>query len=374
MTQENHSLPGRASSFAALLAFLALLLASSAWEMRTAHQEGELRLKQEARTLAKRASLYLAGVTWEMDGPAARSSIYVEMEDLRLAAMRINDREGLLEGMRRNKLWEPVPWDDLIPENCVEASAPILVEDLPVGEISVYLSRRQLDEELYAKAQRELLRIALLAAFPCLGLALLLWQLAVRSRTALHEAPPFDKNLKIYDTAPELSKDKGQGKAADSLTERLADKAPDKAASSLPERLANGLTELPPEPATPKPEKNTNSAILALPPDWQTDDKRRRQLAAYRDFMQEHRSSAALLYRFVAREDWAELYTHAERLQKAASQLGARQLADRAQAVREAALGNTGAAARRVEDCIPALARVFSGIEALLREDGEDLT
>jgi hypothetical protein len=166
--------------FAALTAFLVVLVISSAWEMYALRHDGELRLQQDAKSLTKRASLHLAGISWEMDAPAARSYIFVEMEDIRLAAMLIYDREGLLEGMRRNMLWEAVPWDDLTPENSVEASAPIMMEDVPVGEVIIYLSRRALDEELAAGARREFLRVAALAVIPCIALALLLWQLAAR--------------------------------------------------------------------------------------------------------------------------------------------------------------------------------------------------
>jgi hypothetical protein len=173
-------MPGWTVRFAALTAFLALLVISSAWEMHALRHEGEIRLQQDAKTRAKRASLLFAGISWEMDAPAARSSIFAEMEDIRLAGMLIHDREGLLEGMRRNSLWEPVPWDDLVPENSVEASAPIMIEDVPVGEVVIYLSRRALDEELSARTRRELTRVAALALIPCIAMALHLRQLATR--------------------------------------------------------------------------------------------------------------------------------------------------------------------------------------------------
>ena len=80
---------GWTARFSALAAFLALLVISSAWEMRALRHDGAIRLQQDASTLAKRASLYFAGISWEMDAPAARSSIFVEMEDIRLAGMLI---------------------------------------------------------------------------------------------------------------------------------------------------------------------------------------------------------------------------------------------------------------------------------------------
>ena len=302
---------GWAVRFTALTAFLTLLVISSAWEMHTLRHDGEIRLQQDARFLAKRASLHFAGISWGMDAPAARDAIFVDMEDIRLAGMLIYDREGLLEGMRRNRLWEPVPWDDLTPENSVEASAPIMIEDISVGEVVIYLSRRALDEELSAKARRELVRVSMLALIPCIAIALLLWQIAAR-RTA--PPLPFHENR----------------------------------------ALQRQLVPVPP---------------LQLPPDWNSEDARRNYLEVCRTFIRDQHGSAVLLYQLAAREDWGELREAARTLHQAALALNARPLAAAALSMQEAALANTASAARHVENCIPALAKVFSAIEQLLRDN-----
>ena len=294
--------------FAALTAFLAFLVISSVWEMHILRHDGEVRLQQDAKALAKRASLHCAGVSWAMDSPAARSAIFVEMEDIRLAGMLIYDREGLLEGMRRNRLWEPVPWDDLTPENSVEASAPIMIEDVPVGEVVIYLSRRTLDEELSTKARRELVRVSALALIPCIAIALLLRQLAARRTTTLlsgHESRDREQQLL---------------------------------------------------PAPP----------LQLPPDWNSTVVRQNYLEACRVFIRDQHGNAALLYQLAAREDWGELREAARALCQAALAINARPLAAAALSMQEAALANTASAARRVEDCIPLLAQVASAIKRLL--------
>ena len=311
----------RTLRFTALSGFLAVLVLSSAWEMHALRHDGELRLQQDARTLAKRASLHFAGITWEMDAPAARNSIFVEMEDLRLAGILIHDRKGLLEGMRRNGLWEPVPWDDLTPENSVEASAPIMMEDVPVGEVVVYLSRRALDEELAAKARRELVRVTALAVIPCVALALLVWQLAVRRAEHGAQTP-------CASPSPD-----GQSRAGE-----------------------QGAVLPPP---------------LQLPPDWDNENTRRAYLEACRAFIRDQHASAALLYRLTAREDWGELREAARALREAALALNALPLAEAALSVQDAALANTASAARRVEICIPALTSVLNAVKKLVRDNAE---
>ena len=310
---------GWTARFAALTTFLALLVISSAWEMHTLRNEGENRLQQDAKSLAKRAALYLAGISWEMDAPAARSAIFAEMEDLRLAGMVIHDREGLLEGMRRNGLWEPVPWDDLAPENSVEASAPIMMEDVPVGEVVVYLSRRGLDENLAARARRELVRVTALAVIPCIALALLVRQLAAR-RT--------EQGMAIH------------------------------ASQGMDGKNSAGI-------------QKAVMAPLQLPPDWDNDNARLAYLEACRAFLRDRHACAALLCRLAASEDWGELREAARGLREAALALNALPLAEAALAVQDAALAYTASAARQVENCLPALASVLKAADTLVRDNAE---
>jgi HPt (histidine-containing phosphotransfer) domain-containing protein len=313
--------------FAALIAFLALLVLSSAWVMRALRHDGELRLQQDARALAKRSALHLAGVSWEMDAPAARSFIFVEMEDLRLAAMLIHDRTGLLEGMRRNNLWELVPWDDLTPENSVEATAPIVMEEVQVGEVVIYLSRRALDEEFAARARNEFVRVAALAVIPCIALALLLWRLAIH-RTAYGAKARHTPSMPP--PVPSETRDNG----------------------------LDGKREAVPPP-------------LHLPPDWHREDVRHTYLEVCRAFIRDQQNCAALLCRLTARENWGELHKTARALREAALALHAPPLAAAALSVQEAVLADTASAARHVEHCIPALVRVFTELERILRDNAD---
>jgi HPt (histidine-containing phosphotransfer) domain-containing protein len=311
---------GWTAHVAALTAFLAVLVISSAWEMHALRHDSEIRLQWDAETLAKRAGLYLAGITWERDVPAARNAIFMEMEDVRLVGMLIHDREGLLEGMRRNRLWEPVPWDDLTPENSVEASASITMEDVPVGEVVIYLSRRTLNEELAARARRELARLTALALIPCIALALLLWQRAA-GRTA------YGKN-------------------------------------------AHDVPSMPPEPVPFAAARHGDigreravASPLQLPPDWHNNEEARQAyLEAGRAFIRTQQAGAAQLCRLTAREDWGELRKAARALREAALAVNARSLAAAALSVQEAALANTASAARRVEHCISVLTQVLNAL------------
>jgi len=320
-------MPGRTARFVALGVFLALLLITNAWEMQTLRRDGERRLQQDAASLAKRTSLLLAGITWAMDAPAARNAIFVEMEDLRLAGMLIHGREELLEGMRRNSLWEPVPWDDLMPENSVEASAPIIMEDVPVGEVVIYLSRRALNEEFAAKARREFVRLAVLALIPCIGMALLLWQ-----RIAHRAAGGTESCNASFMPSP--------------LFASLYKDAP----------YAEEKQTVPPTP-------------LQLPPDWHSENVRRAYLESCDAFIRNQYNSAALLCLLTAREDWGELREAARALREAALAINAGPLAAAALSLQEAALANTASAARRVEHCIHALIRLFTTIEHVLRDN-----
>lgn len=296
---------------AALCAFLALLAASGAWELRALRRAEDQRLEREARLASARISLYLANVIWEMDAPGARNALFIEMEDLRLAGVLLHDREGMLEGMRRNEFQEPTPWDDVIPQDSVEARAPVLMEEQPVGEVTVFLSRRGAQEEIAAAERRELLRLGALSLIPCLFLAHLLWQEAARRAAARREC----------DISPA-----SMGNAA--------------------------------APASP-------SEPTLFPPGADAQDA-----AARRAFMRDQRNAAARLYRAVAREDWGELRAEACALHGAALAIRAPELARAALEVKEAALSNTGAAARRVEHCVPVLARVFAALEASDRQEG----
>jgi hypothetical protein len=279
----------------AATAFLALLVLGGVLEMHALRRDGEARLKRDAQTLAARAALQLAGVVREMDAPGARASLFAEMEDARLAGMLIHDREGFLEGMRRNARWESVPWDDLIPENAEEAESPVMMEDTPIGRVTVYLSRRSNDEELSAACRRELLRVGVLSLFPCAVLA------------------PFLRR-------------------------------------PVPQR-AGGKTP----PAAPRDAEGDHPDVR-------------------RAFAREMRAVSAPLYLAAAREDWAELRSLAADLHETALRLAppengdeatggfaahVRRLAEAALALREASLGDTKSAARRVEECSEALSLVL---------------
>jgi HPt (histidine-containing phosphotransfer) domain-containing protein len=195
------------------------------------------------------------------------------------------------------------------------------MEDVPVGEVVVYLSRRTLDEELAARARRELARVIALAVIPCIALALLVWQFA--TRRAGHGAQTPHASPSPRDTS----------------------------------RAA--------------PQESTSTPPLQLPQDWDSEDARRAYLKACRTFLRDQHAAAPRLCRLAALENWAELREAAHALREAALALNALPLADAALSVQDAALANTASAARRVEHCLPALTGVLDMVEQVVRDNAE---
>jgi len=212
-----------------------------------------------------------------------------------------------------------------------------MIEDVPVGEVVIYLSRRTLEEELAAKARRELTRVAVLALIPCIAMAQLLWQRALslapgRSAAISSASAPLSEPLRAVGT------------------QALVDKG----------HAAQG--------------KERASPALHVPNPWDKEEQRKAYLDACRAFVRDHHGSAALLYQLVAREDWGELRATAKALHEAALALHAQPLAKAALSLQVAALANTSSAARHVETCIPLLAEVLRELKQLLCDNhGERL-
>ena len=64
--------------------FLLLLTGLAALELHVARADGEERLAEEARRIARRSGDILALPAWRMDEVAARSIVITEMEDERI--------------------------------------------------------------------------------------------------------------------------------------------------------------------------------------------------------------------------------------------------------------------------------------------------
>ncbi len=145
------------------------------WNLASGRKDAENRLISEAgRTAAQIAGLLaLPGIRPE--GGAARAITAAALDDERVYAIKISMKKGFTEGLRRNYMWEPVPWDDEIAENCVQGMSPIRVAGRVEGKVDVWLSPRSNAEDDTLLDHRERLRLFLTYALWTLVFVLLLW-------------------------------------------------------------------------------------------------------------------------------------------------------------------------------------------------------
>ncbi|MEG2171723.1 MAG: hypothetical protein RRY29_00525 [Desulfovibrionaceae bacterium] len=155
--------------------FMALLMVLTAWQLHASRMDATLRLQADAHRMAARAARILAVPAWEINEVSARSIVMSEMEDSRVYGMVVYDHLGFLEGQRRNENWECMPWDDLVPENMVEGTHSLTLEEQVVGAVHVYLSPRLLDEDMSALWWREMARFGITATVLCIFLMGILW-------------------------------------------------------------------------------------------------------------------------------------------------------------------------------------------------------
>lgn len=163
---------------AGMIVFLGLGL----WNLASSRQDAENRLLSEAgRTAAQIAGL-LSLPGSGPDSMSARAIVVAAMEDERVYAIKIQTRHGILEGQRRNYLWEPVAWDDEIAENCVQGMNPVKIGGKPDGVVEVWLSPRSNKEDAGMLAGRERWRFIAFATVWTLALVLVFWQWGVWKR------------------------------------------------------------------------------------------------------------------------------------------------------------------------------------------------
>lgn len=154
---------------------LLLYLAMGYWNVEKSREEYAARLVGEAGQVAGQLASLLSLPAWELDEMSAHIVVSGAMEDERIYAISIQGPAGLLDGQRRNYLWEPVPWDGELTENCVQGIAPIRVGGQMTGRLEIWLSPRLGSEELAILTAREGWRFCLGALFWTSALGILLW-------------------------------------------------------------------------------------------------------------------------------------------------------------------------------------------------------
>lgn len=145
------------------------------WNLASSRKDAENRLINEAGRTAAQIAALLSLPDEPLNESAVRSIVRAAMEDESMYAIRIETRNGILEGQRRNYLWEPVNWDDEIAEDSVQGMNPIKRGGQAEGIVEVWLSPRLSAEEDSLLERRERTRFFALSALWTCALLFLLW-------------------------------------------------------------------------------------------------------------------------------------------------------------------------------------------------------
>ena len=370
----------RRLALAVWAAALLLFLLMGVWNVNEDRQEAENRLGSDAGRMAAQLAALLSLPAWELDELAARTIVMAAMADDSIYAIKVQSNKGMLEGLRRNYQWEPVPWDDEIPENSVQGMNPLKMEGRPVGTVEVFLSPRITDEDLAQKARREVARFSISAAFCTLVLLLLLWHWGdlTRVRVLLFMRTPVhpDARKRVGSAAASVAGD-DQPPASAPVAE--GEPAPASAVTAPtdqqeqivpPQGLVDGLAE---GLAAPQKEDTAAGAVISAelgrafllrkPEAW-------RITAGLFDRTFAH--APGLLLRLYAADDAENLCRLGRILEKAAPCVGAERLASAAHAMQWALNdADAASAAQAVEECELALREVLEALEGLTRKESK---
>ncbi len=183
---------------------LILFIVLGLWNINIGQKNTEDRLLGEAGRIASQLASLLSLHIGELDGFTARAIVTGAVEDENLYAVKIETRQGMKEGRRRNYLWEPILWDDEVIENCIQGMTPLKYDGKAVGSVEVWLSPRQIEEEEAQIFEHESLRFLILAFFWSTAIFLLLWYWGEfhRLKKQLAEKKNVSKKSEISDSSP----------------------------------------------------------------------------------------------------------------------------------------------------------------------------
>ena len=156
---------------------LALLLnfVTASWQENAAKQYAEKTLGTWAATLAEQLANLLALPGFSLDIALARPVVFTAMKDQELYAVKIINKNGLLEGQRRSANGELEPWDGEITEKTVQALCPIWSNGRRVGAVEIYLRADPIRQHVDQVASLETQRLILHLFFCILCLGLYAW-------------------------------------------------------------------------------------------------------------------------------------------------------------------------------------------------------
>lgn len=155
---------------------LVLFFCLAWWNIKNSRNDSENRLLSEAGRTASQIASLLSSERNQLEESGVKGIVTAAMEDDNIYALKIESRDGLIEGQRRNYLWEPVAWDDEITENCVQGMSPIRIGGRTEGMVEVWLSPRLSAEENSLLKKRENWRLLLVSLVWTSVLLLIFWQ------------------------------------------------------------------------------------------------------------------------------------------------------------------------------------------------------
>lgn len=161
---------------------LALAAGLGIWNYHANSTDADNRLMWDASRSSGELASLLTHDKKKPDRGKARSLIEGALEDERVYAVKITSDGRLLDGQRRNYLWEPIPWDDEIAEHSIQGINPVKIHGRQVGMVEVWLSTRSANEEKAVLLDREYWRFAIFALFWTGTLLLLFWHWGIFRR------------------------------------------------------------------------------------------------------------------------------------------------------------------------------------------------
>lgn len=154
---------------------LSLAAGIGLWNYKAAEKDIDNRLIGDAARVAGELAGLLSIQGKMPNVEFANLLINGALEDERVYAVKITAEGRMLDGIRRNYLWEPVPWDDEIAENSIQGLNPLKILGKPVGRVEVWLATRSSQEEKSVFLSREIWRFICFFILWTSVLLLLLW-------------------------------------------------------------------------------------------------------------------------------------------------------------------------------------------------------
>lgn len=117
-----------------------------------------------ARRLAVRAARQLQTPAWNLDAASMAAVIEAEMDDQRVYAVALFERDGatLLGGMQRDEDWRPVPWSGITDGDFIIEREVLAHQGEEIGTVLVMVSPRGISDALSAMVRENAVRVTII--------------------------------------------------------------------------------------------------------------------------------------------------------------------------------------------------------------------